>query len=152
MKTADRSDARIALVLGDRDGVAGVKDLATGEQRSVPLRTVLSASFGTRSLRRLLAKAVPASIGTDCRGRYRPRSRITLAEVMAPAMRHRYCPVPNEPDRVTDINLDVVADAVDASGSDGSRTWVSEWGAVSRSGSRGPGFVEPGSRIAQTIE
>lgn len=61
MKTADRSDARIALVLGDRDGVAGVKDLATGEQRSVPLRTVLSASFGTRSLRRLLAK------------RYRPR-------------------------------------------------------------------------------
>lgn len=67
-------------------------------------------------------------------------------------MRHRYCPVPNGPDRVTDINLDVVADAVDASGSDGSRTWVSEWGAVSRSGSRGPGFVEPGSRIAQTIE
>jgi histidyl-tRNA synthetase len=40
MKAADRSGARIAIVLGDRDleaGVAQVKDLASGEQRSVRL-------------------------------------------------------------------------------------------------------------------
>lgn len=40
MKSADRSGARYALVLGERDlgaGTVGVKDLATGEQRSVPL-------------------------------------------------------------------------------------------------------------------
>jgi histidyl-tRNA synthetase len=40
MKAADRSGARLALVLGERDlesGTIGVKDLATGEQQSVPL-------------------------------------------------------------------------------------------------------------------
>jgi histidyl-tRNA synthetase len=40
MKSADRSGARYALVLGDRDleaGTVGVKDLRSGEQRSVPL-------------------------------------------------------------------------------------------------------------------
>jgi histidyl-tRNA synthetase len=40
MKAADRSGARFALVLGERDlqaGEVGVKDLATGEQRSVAL-------------------------------------------------------------------------------------------------------------------
>ncbi|MBY6541116.1 histidine--tRNA ligase [Rhodococcus sp. BP-349] len=40
MKAADRSGARLALVLGDRDleaGEIGLKDLATGEQSSIPL-------------------------------------------------------------------------------------------------------------------
>ena len=40
MKAADRSGAAHAIVAGDRDlaaGVAQVKDLRTGEQRSVPL-------------------------------------------------------------------------------------------------------------------
>ena len=40
MKSADRSGARYALVLGDRDleaGTIGVKDLATGAQDTVPL-------------------------------------------------------------------------------------------------------------------
>lgn len=40
MKAADKSGAQLALVLGDgdlADGVVGVKDLATGEQRSVAL-------------------------------------------------------------------------------------------------------------------
>ena len=40
MKAADRSGARYALVLGDRDldaGTVAVKDLASGEQQSVPL-------------------------------------------------------------------------------------------------------------------
>jgi histidyl-tRNA synthetase len=40
MKAADRSGARFAVVLGDRDlaaGVAQVKDMRTGEQRPVPL-------------------------------------------------------------------------------------------------------------------
>jgi histidyl-tRNA synthetase len=40
MKAADRSGARFALVLGERDleaGQVGLKDLATGEQTSVPL-------------------------------------------------------------------------------------------------------------------
>jgi histidyl-tRNA synthetase len=40
MKAADRSGARFALVLGERDlqaGEVGVKDLTTGEQRSVAL-------------------------------------------------------------------------------------------------------------------
>ncbi|MFC5994173.1 histidine--tRNA ligase [Pseudonocardia hispaniensis] len=40
MKAADRSGARYALVLGDRDLVAGtvaLKDLGSGEQRAVPL-------------------------------------------------------------------------------------------------------------------
>jgi histidyl-tRNA synthetase len=40
MKAADRSGARFAIVLGERDLAAGeaqVKELATGEQVSVPL-------------------------------------------------------------------------------------------------------------------
>jgi histidyl-tRNA synthetase len=40
MKAADRSGARFALVLGERDleaGQVGLKDLATGEQTSVQL-------------------------------------------------------------------------------------------------------------------
>ena len=40
MKAADRSGARYAVVLGDRDieaGVAGVKDLVSGEQKNVSL-------------------------------------------------------------------------------------------------------------------
>ncbi|MFC9995407.1 histidine--tRNA ligase [Nocardia sp. NPDC127526] len=40
MKAADKSGARIALVLGDREvaeGEIGLKDLRTGEQRQVPL-------------------------------------------------------------------------------------------------------------------
>lgn len=43
MKAADRSGARFALVLGDRDladGTIGVKDLSDGEQRQVPLAEV----------------------------------------------------------------------------------------------------------------
>ena len=44
MKAADRSGARFALVLGERDleaGTVGVKDLVSGEQQSVPLDGVL---------------------------------------------------------------------------------------------------------------
>jgi histidyl-tRNA synthetase len=44
MKAADRSGARYALVLGERDleaGTIAVKDLVSGEQRSVPLDGVL---------------------------------------------------------------------------------------------------------------
>lgn len=44
MKAADRSGARYALVLGDRDldaGTVGVKELGSGEQRSVPLDAVV---------------------------------------------------------------------------------------------------------------
>jgi histidyl-tRNA synthetase len=44
MKAADRSGARLALVLGDRDleaGTIAVKDLATGEQESVLLDTAV---------------------------------------------------------------------------------------------------------------
>ena len=44
MKTADRSGARYTLVLGERDlaaGTVGVKDMVSGEQRSVPLDTVV---------------------------------------------------------------------------------------------------------------
>src|SRR6202000_3566620 len=44
MRAADRSGARIALVAGDRGGEAGtiaVKDLAPGEQVSVPLDSVV---------------------------------------------------------------------------------------------------------------
>jgi histidyl-tRNA synthetase len=40
MKAADRSGARFALVLGDRDlaaGTAQLKELVTGSQRTVPL-------------------------------------------------------------------------------------------------------------------
>jgi histidyl-tRNA synthetase len=43
MRAADRSGARIALVVGDRDieaGTVGVKDLGTGEQVSVPTDSV----------------------------------------------------------------------------------------------------------------
>ena len=45
MRAADRSGARIALVAGDRDieaGTVGVKDLATGEQVSVPMDSVVA--------------------------------------------------------------------------------------------------------------
>jgi histidyl-tRNA synthetase len=45
MRAADRSGARIALVAGDRDlesGTIGVKDLATGEQVSVPIDSVVA--------------------------------------------------------------------------------------------------------------
>ncbi|MBW0100363.1 histidine--tRNA ligase [Pseudonocardia sp. KRD-184] len=44
MKSADRSGARYALVLGDRDleaGTVGVKDLLSGEQRPVALGSVV---------------------------------------------------------------------------------------------------------------
>ena len=44
MKSADRSGARYTLVLGERDldaGTVGVKDMASGEQRSVPLTGVV---------------------------------------------------------------------------------------------------------------
>jgi histidyl-tRNA synthetase len=44
MKAADRSGARLALVLGERDldaGTIGVKDLTTGEQQSVELDAVV---------------------------------------------------------------------------------------------------------------
>ncbi|MEU5697102.1 histidine--tRNA ligase [Actinosynnema sp. NPDC020468] len=46
MKGADKSGAKFALVLGERDieaGVAQLKDLATGEQRPVPLADVVPA-------------------------------------------------------------------------------------------------------------
>jgi histidyl-tRNA synthetase len=45
MKAADRSGARYALVLGDRDldvGTVGVKDMVSGEQQSVPLPEVVA--------------------------------------------------------------------------------------------------------------
>jgi histidyl-tRNA synthetase len=45
MRAADRSGARIALVVGDRDidaGTIGVKDLATGDQVSVPTDSVVA--------------------------------------------------------------------------------------------------------------
>jgi histidyl-tRNA synthetase len=45
MRAADRSGARIALVAGDRDieaGTIGVKDLATGEQVSVTMDSVVA--------------------------------------------------------------------------------------------------------------
>ena len=46
MKSADRSGARFALVLGERDidaGSIGLKDLVSGEQQDVPLDAVLDA-------------------------------------------------------------------------------------------------------------
>lgn len=46
MKSADRSGARFALVLGDRDlenGTVGLKDLGSGEQQDVPLDAVTDA-------------------------------------------------------------------------------------------------------------
>ncbi|HEY3688382.1 MAG TPA: histidine--tRNA ligase [Streptosporangiaceae bacterium] len=45
MKGADRSGARFAVILGERDiaeGAAQVKDLASGEQRAVPLADVVT--------------------------------------------------------------------------------------------------------------
>jgi histidyl-tRNA synthetase len=45
MKAADRSGARYAVVLGERDlaaGVAQVKDLGTGDQTAVPLPDVVT--------------------------------------------------------------------------------------------------------------
>ena len=44
MKAADRSGAHTAVVIGDRDlaeDVAQVKDLASGEQRAVPLESLI---------------------------------------------------------------------------------------------------------------
>jgi histidyl-tRNA synthetase len=49
MKAADRSGARVALVLGERDldaGTVGVKDLASGEQRAVPSDDVVADLVG----------------------------------------------------------------------------------------------------------
>ncbi|ANY10485.1 histidine--tRNA ligase [Pseudonocardia sp. HH130630-07] len=46
MKSADRSGARFALVLGERDieaGTVGLKDLGSGEQQDVPLEAVTDA-------------------------------------------------------------------------------------------------------------
>ena len=46
MKAADRSGARFALVLGERDiaeGVAQLKELASGDQRAVPLDDLVDA-------------------------------------------------------------------------------------------------------------
>ncbi len=46
MKAADKSGARFALVLGDRDieaGAAQLKELATGEQRQIPLDGAVAA-------------------------------------------------------------------------------------------------------------
>jgi histidyl-tRNA synthetase len=46
MRAADRSGARFALVLGERDlaeGVVQLKELASGDQRSVPLADLLTA-------------------------------------------------------------------------------------------------------------
>lgn len=54
MKAADRSGARLAVVLGERDlesGTAQVKDLSSGEQRAVALEEVvddLSTTLGLR--------------------------------------------------------------------------------------------------------
>jgi histidyl-tRNA synthetase len=45
MRAADRSGARIALVVGDRDidsGTVGVKDLGTGDQVSVAADSVVA--------------------------------------------------------------------------------------------------------------
>lgn len=45
MRAADRSGARVALVAGDRDveaGMVGVKDLATGEQVSAPMESIVA--------------------------------------------------------------------------------------------------------------
>jgi histidyl-tRNA synthetase len=52
MKAADRSGARFALVLGERDleaGQLGLKDLATGEQTAVPLDGAVDAVVGALS-------------------------------------------------------------------------------------------------------
>ena len=45
MKSADRSGARWAVILGDREleaGVAVVKDLAAGQQQDVPMKDVVA--------------------------------------------------------------------------------------------------------------
>ena len=52
MKAADRSGARYALVLGDRDiaeGVVQVKELATGEQETVALTDIITTLRGKLS-------------------------------------------------------------------------------------------------------
>ena len=52
MKAADRSGARYALVLGERDiaeGVVQVKELATGEQETVPLSEIVTTLQGKLS-------------------------------------------------------------------------------------------------------
>src|ERR1700710_2075090 len=57
MKAADRSGARTAIVLGDRDleaGVAQVKDLQSGEQRPVPLESLVEELVHRWSARRTL--------------------------------------------------------------------------------------------------
>jgi histidyl-tRNA synthetase len=49
MKAADKSGARIALILGDRDldaGVVQVKELDTGEQHAVPLNRIVDELAG----------------------------------------------------------------------------------------------------------
>ncbi|MCW4353243.1 histidine--tRNA ligase [Hoyosella sp. YIM 151337] len=51
MKAADKSGARIALVLGDRDladGVVGLKDLRSGDQRAVEFSSVRDEVVATR--------------------------------------------------------------------------------------------------------
>jgi histidyl-tRNA synthetase len=51
MRAADRSGARIALIAGDRDieaGTVGVKDLATGDQVSVPVDSVVAEVLSRR--------------------------------------------------------------------------------------------------------
>ncbi|CAM4425230.1 Histidine--tRNA ligase [Mycobacterium basiliense] len=53
MRAADRSGARLALVAGDRDleaGTVGVKDLATGNQVSVPMDGVVAEVLSQLSL------------------------------------------------------------------------------------------------------
>jgi len=55
MKAADRSGAKFALVLGERDLAAeqiGVKDLSSGEQRAVPLCDVLEVVQAALALTR----------------------------------------------------------------------------------------------------
>lgn len=52
MKAADRSGARLALVMGERDlddGVVQVKDLGTGEQQPVPLAEVVRQVIQNRT-------------------------------------------------------------------------------------------------------
>jgi histidyl-tRNA synthetase len=53
MRAADRSGAVLALVAGDRDinvGTVGVKDMATGEQISVPTDSVVAEVLSRRAL------------------------------------------------------------------------------------------------------
>jgi histidyl-tRNA synthetase len=52
MKAADRSGARWAVVLGDRDleaGVAPLRDLRSGEQQPVPLDDLVSTVLQNRA-------------------------------------------------------------------------------------------------------